>query len=152
LTDTALSSILYIYNINSYYRAGSGGDFLKIIISNNAGIPIYEQIKKQVIDAIHMGEIKENDPLPSMRQLAKDLKISLITTMRAYNDLEAEGYVVSVQGKGCYVKAQDRELIREKMLYTIEQHLGEAITTAKLAGIDKDELAGIMQLLYDNDK
>ena len=90
----------------------NGGDYLKIIISNRSGVPIYEQIKAQIKEAIFSGELQEDDLLPSIRQLARDLKISVITTTRAYNDLEAEGFIVSVQGKGCYVLPQNKEMAR----------------------------------------
>jgi len=92
---------------------------MKIILSNRSGIPIYEQIKSQIKEAIFSGELQEDDLLPSIRQLAKNLKISVITTTRAYNDLEEEGFVVSVQGKGFYVLPQNKEMMRENALCKI---------------------------------
>ena len=89
---------------------------MKIIISNTSGIPIYEQIKEQIKSAILSGEIEENEMLPSLRQLARDLKISVLTTTRAYTELEQEGFVTNVQGKGCYVMGRGSELIREQLL------------------------------------
>jgi len=89
---------------------------VKIIISNTSGIPIYEQIKEQIKSAILSGEIEENEMLPSLRQLARDLKISVLTTTRAYTELEQEGFVTNVQGKGCYVMGRGSELIREQLL------------------------------------
>ncbi|MDR2899499.1 MAG: GntR family transcriptional regulator [Clostridiales bacterium] len=124
---------------------------MKIIISNNASIPIYKQIESQIKDAIFKGDVKENDMLPSMRQLSKELKVSVITTMRAYNDLEEEGYIVNIQGKGCFVQPQHKELIREKALYEVEQFLQEAIKLSILYGIGKDELIEILEVLYITD-
>jgi len=93
---------------------------LRIIVSNRSGVPIYEQIKAQIKDAIFSGELEEDDLLPSIRQLARDLKISVITTTRAYNDLQEEGFVVNVQGKGCYVLPKNKEMARENALRRVE--------------------------------
>jgi len=121
---------------------------LKIIVSNRSGIPIYEQIKTQIKEAIFSSELREDDLLPSIRQLAKDLKISVITTTRAYNDLEEEGFVVSVQGKGCYVLPQNKEMARENALRKIEFGLTDAIDAARAGGIAKDEVVEILNVLY----
>ena len=121
---------------------------MRIIISNRSGIPIYEQIKMQVKEAIFSGELKEDDPLPSIRQLARDLKISVITTTRAYNDLQDEGFVVNVQGKGCFILPQNREMARENALKKIEDGLEQAITAAKVGNIAKDEVVEMLQVLY----
>ena len=120
---------------------------MKIIVSNRLGIPIYEQIKSQVKEAIFSGELVEDDVLPSIRQLAKDLKISVITTTRAYNDLADEGFVVNVQGKGCYVLPQNKELVRENALKKIEDSLMEAISIAKCNGISKTEIDEVFNTL-----
>lgn len=128
-----------------------GGDNLKIIVSNRSGIPIYDQIKTQIREAIFSGELQEDDLLPSIRQLAKDLKISVITTTRAYNDLEEEGFVVSVQGKGCYVLPQNKEMARENALRKIELGLSDAITAAKAGGIVKNEVFEMLNVLYKED-
>jgi GntR family transcriptional regulator len=122
---------------------------LNILISNLAGIPIYEQIREQVKNAIFSGELTEGTLLPSIRQLAKDLKISVITTMRAYNDLEQEGFVVNVQGKGCYVRPQNPELLREGKLREIEDGLFAAIAAARLIKLSKKELTDIWTLLLE---
>lgn len=124
---------------------------MKIIVSNRSGMPIYEQIKAQIKEAIFSGELQEDDLLPSIRQLAKDLKISVITTTRAYSDLEEEGFVVSVQGKGCYVLPQNKEMARENALRKIELGLTDAITAAKAGGITKDEVDEILNVLYKED-
>jgi len=128
-----------------------GGVDLKIIVSNRSGIPIYEQIKAQIKEAIFSGELCEDDLLPSIRQLAKDLKISVITTTRAYSDLEEEGFIVSVQGKGCYVLPQNKEMARENALRKIELGLTDAITAARAGGIVKEEVAEMLNLLYKED-
>jgi GntR family transcriptional regulator len=124
------------------------GDELKIIVSNRSGVPIYEQITAQIKEAIFSGELKEDDMLPSIRQLAKDLKISVITTTRAYSDLEQEGFIVSVQGKGCYVLPQNKEMARENALRKVEAGLNEAIVAAKSGGIEKEEVSEMLNILY----
>ena len=120
---------------------------MRVIISNNAGIPIYEQIKEQIKLTIFSGELNGDDLLPSVRQLARDLRISVITTMRAYSDLEQEGFVVNVHGKGCYVQAQSSDLIREQMLREVEAGLTAAISAAKIAKMSKGELIDVLDVL-----
>ena len=112
---------------------------MTIIIKNMAGIPIYEQIKEQIKEAILKDELNEDDTLPSIRQLAADLKVSVITTTRAYAELEQEGFVVNVQGKGCFVAPKDSDLIREQLIRKIEDSLNIAIDTARIAKLSKDE-------------
>jgi GntR family transcriptional regulator len=124
---------------------------MKIIVSNRSGVPIYEQIKEQIKASIFSGELREDDVLPSIRQLARDLKISVITTTRAYSDLEQEGFVVNVQGKGCYVLPRNKELARENALHKMEEGLSAAITAAKADGIAKDELIERLNLLWETD-
>lgn len=128
------------------------GDPLNIIISNMSGVPIYEQIKEQIKAAIFSGELKDAELLPSIRSLAKDLKISVITTMRAYNDLEQEGFVINVQGKGCYVKPQNPELLREQILREIEGNLQNAIDAARLCSLSDNELINMLKILLEDDK
>ena len=111
-----------------------------MIIRNSSGKPIYEQIKEQVRQAILNDDMEEGAALPSLRQLAADLKVSVITTTRAYGDLEQEGYIVNVPGKGCYVAPKDSELIKEQFLRTIEEHFGSAIETARMAKLSHEEL------------
>lgn len=120
---------------------------MKIVILNSAGIPIYEQIKEQIKAAIYSGELAENEALPSIRLLAKDLKISVITTTRAYNDLEKEGFITTVQGKGSFVKPKNNELIREQALREIENYFISAITLAKNVQMSKNELCNIFELI-----
>ena len=124
---------------------------MKIIIRNTAGIPIYEQIKEQIKAAILTADLKEGETLPSIRQLARDLKISVITTSRAYNDLEQEGFLASVQGKGFFVLPQNSQLIREQSLREVESHLTAALTAAKQVGISKEEFFGILETILKED-
>ena len=113
---------------------------MTIIIKNSSGMPIYEQIKEQIKESILNDELNEGDMLPSIRQLAADLKVSVITTTRAYTELEQEGYVFNVQGKGCYVAPKDSGLIREQLFRKIEDNLYAAINTARIAKLSKEEL------------
>lgn len=122
---------------------------MDIIISNSSGKPIYEQITSQIKNMILNETLKPGDALPSMRLLAKELHISLITTKRAYEDLEKEGFITSVVGKGSFVKATNVELVREERLRVIEGHLEQAVEVAKQSGIEKEELFQILQLLYE---
>ncbi len=125
---------------------------MKIIVSNRSGIPIYEQIKEQVKEAIFSGELREDDMLPSIRQLARDLKISVITTTRAYGDLEEEGFVVNVQGKGCFVLPRNKELARENTLHRIEDNLSAAVAAAKQESISKEEIVEIINVLWEDER
>jgi GntR family transcriptional regulator len=124
---------------------------LKIIVSNRSGVAIYEQIKEQIKAAIFSGELREDDILPSIRGLARDLKISVITTTRAYSDLEQEGFVVNMQGKGCYVLPRNTELARENALHKIEDGLNAAIAAAKAENMSKDEVIERINLLWEVD-
>ena len=120
---------------------------MKIVISNRSSDPIYEQIKSQVKAAIFAGELLDGDVLPSIRRLAQDLKISVITTTRAYADLELEGFVKNVQGKGCYVLPQNMDIVRENALVAVEEGLMMAIQAAKSAEIGKTELINMLGVL-----
>ena len=113
----------------------------------NSGVPIYQQIAEQLKTDILAGKLKEGEYLPSIRGLAKDLKISVITTMKAYEQLEAEGLVTAAQGKGFYVNAQDSEMLREQHLRRVEEALQEAIQAAQIAGMTDAELQGTLQTL-----
>jgi GntR family transcriptional regulator len=123
------------------------GIFLKIVISNKSDLPIYEQIKEQIKAAIICDEIKESEMLPSIRSLACDLKISVITTMRAYNELEAEGFIVTMQGKGCFVLPKNTEHIREQKLKEIESRFTQAISCGKAIKLTDNELKEILDIL-----
>lgn len=122
---------------------------MEIIISNSSGVPIYEQIEEQIKSQIMIGELQEGEALPSMRVLAKELKISIITTKRAYEDLERDGFIESVTGKGSFVKGINREMVRENVLFTIQELLENAVDKAILGQISKEELQEIIELLYD---
>jgi len=124
---------------------------MKIIVSNRSGIPIYEQIKEQIKTAIFSGDLQEDDLLPSIRQLARDLKISVITTTRAYSDLEQEGFIASVQGKGSYVLPRNTELARENAMHKMEDGLSIAISAARAENITKTEVIERLNLLWEAD-
>ncbi|HHY28471.1 MAG TPA: GntR family transcriptional regulator [Desulfitobacterium dehalogenans] len=121
---------------------------MDIIISNSSGKPIYEQITSQIKNLIITGELRPGDALPSMRLLAKELRISVITTKRAYEDLERDGFIQSIMGKGSFVTSQNTELIREEHLRKVEEYLQKAIETAKLSDISLEELLEITTMLY----
>ena len=115
----------------------------------NSGVPIYQQIAEQLKADILAGKLKEGEYLPSIRGLARDLKISVITTMKAYEQLEAEGLVTAAQGKGFYVNAQDSEMLKEQHLRKVEAALMEAIQAAEIAGMTPKELEDTLQVLLD---
>ncbi|MFS8534884.1 MAG: GntR family transcriptional regulator [Limnochordales bacterium] len=123
---------------------------MRIVISNSSKEPIYEQIKRQIKESILRGELAEGELLPSIRQLAKDLQISVITTKRAYDDLEKEGFIVSVVGKGSFVAGQNRELLREMRLRWIEERLAEIVAESKTLGVTLAELTEMLRLLYED--
>lgn len=122
---------------------------LEILISNASDKPIYAQIASQIQDAILSGELAEGAPLPSIRSLANDLRISVITTKRAYADLEDAGFIDTVQGKGSFVAGGNAEFLRENRLKRVESLLSEAISEASAAGITPDELHGMIDALTD---
>ena len=122
---------------------------MDIIITNNSEKPIYDQIKEQIKEMILKGELKEGDSLPSMRLLAKELRISIITTKRAYEELEREGYIESYTGKGSFVKGINHEVVREGVLYEIEDLFEAAVGKARLAKLSYEELEQRLKLLYE---
>ena len=124
---------------------------MNIIISNSSNIPIYEQIKEQIKNKIVSNELKTGELLPSIRNLAKDLRISVITTKNAYEELEREGYVETKPGKGTYVASKKVELIKEEQLQRIENLIDSAISIAKISGILKEEIQNIIEILYGED-
>ncbi len=119
-----------------------------LIISNSSNCPIYEQIKEQIKNKIVSNELKTGEALPSIRSLAKDLRISVITTKNAYEELEREGYVETIPGKGTYVANKNVELIREEQLQKIENLMDTAVSIAKLSRISKEELREMLDILY----
>ncbi len=121
---------------------------MDIIISNSSGKPIYEQINSQIKEMIMNGTLKEGDALPSMRSLAQQLRISIITTKRAYEDLERDGFIESFTGKGSFVKAQNPEFVREEGLKQIEEYMTLAVDKAKISGIELNELTELLTMIY----
>ena len=113
----------------------------------NSGIPIYKQISEQLKEEILSGKIKEGEYLPSIRGLAQDLRTSVITTIKAYEELESEGLVTAVQGKGFYVNAQDSELLREQHIRKVEDDLTQAIKASKVAGMSEEEMIETLKVL-----
>lgn len=121
---------------------------MRIIIQNGLNQPIYDQIRGQIKNLILKGELSEGEQLPSIRNLAKELQISVITTKRAYEELEREGFIETVAGKGSYVAAQDRELLKEKKLQIIEERLQGAVIEGRQLGLTIEELYEILKILY----
>ncbi len=124
---------------------------MDIIIRNTGDAPIYDQITRQVKSLILRGELKEGEALPSMRLLAKELRISVITTKRAYEELEREGFITTVPGKGCFVAPQDPVLQREETRRRVEEHLSRAVDAAKEGGLPLSELTEALTILYGED-
>ena len=122
---------------------------MNIVISNSGEIPIYEQIASQIKRAVIAGEVKPGEPLPSLRFLAKELRVSVISTKRAYEELEREGYITSVPGKGSFAAEINRELLREEQYKRLEEHLNEAVDAARTAGISLGEMKELLETLYE---
>lgn len=118
-------------------------------LMQNSGVPIYQQIADSFKTDILAGRYEQGEFLPSIRGLAKDLKISVITTMKAYEQLADEGLITAAQGKGFYVNAQDSEMIKEQHLRKVEESLTDTIAAAEIAGISNDELKGMLEALLD---
>ena len=123
---------------------------MELYISNAGQEPIYAQITRQIKEQILSGKLKEGDALPSIRLLAKELRISVITTKRAYEDLENEGFIVTMPGKGSFVAPQNPELQREEMLKRVEQHLQNAVDAARQGGIGRGEVIEMLDLLWED--
>ena len=120
-----------------------------ILIDNKSGAPIYDQIFTQIKGHILSGELKPDEPLPSIRALAKDLRISVITTKRAYEELERSGFVYTIPGKGSFVCAKNTELMREEHLKTIEEHMIAVRSLAKLTGLSREEVQEMWSLMWE---
>ena len=125
---------------------------MNIIISNLNGKPIYEQIASQIKALIISGQLHEGDMLPSMRLLAKELRVSVITTKRAYEELEREGFITSQTGKGSIVAGKNAELVREAQLQKLEEQLTQAIETARIGNVSLEELQEMLALLYGGEE
>ena len=122
---------------------------MDIILTNAGGQPIYDQIVSQVKAQILSGKLKEGDALPSLRALAKDLRISVITTKRAYDELEKDGYIYTVAAKGCYVAERNEQLVREEYLKQVETHMQAAVEAAAVCGITGEALRELLLTLLD---
>lgn len=150
MTNEKISVILYMLNIHIQHKMHfDKGTDMKIIISNSTGAPIYEQIYSQIKGLILSSALKEGEALPSMRALAQDLRISVITTKRAYEMLEADGLIESYTGRGSFVATQNPELLKEQNLRNIEENLAKAVSVAKQSGIELKELQDILEVIYD---
>lgn len=125
---------------------------MNLFIDNKNGEPIYNQIYQQIKSQIINGTLPENEALPSIRGLAKDLRISFLTTKHAYDELEKEGFIYTVQGKGCYVAPRNNELVREENLKKIETHIEEIAALAAYGGITKTEIIEILNYCMEEEK
>lgn len=125
---------------------------MKIIVKNKSELPIYEQIEQQIKSQILDGTVGEEEQLPSIRQLARDLKISVITTTRVYNDLADEGFIISVAGKGYFVAPRNNELLRERMMYEMEEALQKAVACGRDAGLSDDEMLAALKGFLEEGK
>ena len=124
---------------------------MRVVLSNSAGVPLYQQVKDQIGTAILAGELDEGSVLPSVRALARDLRISVITTTRAYAELAAEGFIATVPGKGAYVLALDSALVREQVLRQVEDGLQAALDAARRAGLGREDLIQILDGLITSE-
>ena len=124
---------------------------MKIIINNASGVPIYEQIVSQIKNQIMTGELTEGEALPSMRLLAKEQRISVITTKRAYEELEREGFLVAMTGKGSFVAGRDLEFVREEQLRQIEEHMAAIAELAASCKLSFDELVEMLRLMFEGE-
>ena len=124
---------------------------MEIVVSNKASRPLYEQIASQIKAAIMSGELKAGEAIPSVRSLAKSLHISVLTVQKAYDALQADGFIETTAGKGCFVSAQNQDFYLEEQQKRIEEHFTEAIEIAKVSGIKLDQLQSLLSLLYEED-
>jgi len=124
---------------------------MDIIIRNTGQAPIYDQITRQIKGLILSGALSEGEALPSMRALARDLRISVITTKRSYEELEREGFITTVPGKGCFVAPRNLELVREDARRRVEEHLQKAVDAARTGGIARGEVEELLGILYEEE-
>ena len=124
---------------------------MNIIISNNSSVPIYEQIENAIKEAIFSNELKEEDMLPSVRNLANDLKISFLTVKRAYDELEQAGFIKTVQGKGSFVAPKNLDLIKEEKLKEIQDYIEKVYNISKIANISEDEVKEIFRMIFEEE-
>lgn len=143
-----LTTVIYCYTLNITVRKE---EKMNIIISNSSSDPLYEQIKKAIKQAIYTNELKEEEILPSVRALANDLKISFLTVKKAYDELEAEGFIKTVQGKGSYVLPKNLELLREEKLKEIEKNISTVVKLSKIYGITEEEVINLIKIMFEED-
>lgn len=124
---------------------------MEILLDNYSGVPIYEQIFTQIKEQILDGRLKADDPLPSIRNLAKDLRISVITTKRAYEELEQEGLLYKIAGKGCYVAKRNEAFVRENYLREIEKNMDQIQKLASSAGLNKEEVLEMWNTMWEDE-
>lgn len=124
---------------------------MRVLISNSSPDPIYDQIAQQVRAQILSGELAEGEPLPSIRKLARELQISVITTKRAYEELDRDGLIDTVAGKGTFVAAQNPELLRERRMKSVEEKLTEAVEEARSLGVDRAKVEEMLDLLWEEE-
>lgn len=124
---------------------------MEIVVSNKVSSPLYEQIAKQIKDAIMSGELKAGEAIPSVRSLAKSLQISILTVQKAYATLQEDGFIETTAGKGCYVSAQNQDFYLEEQQKKIEEKFTEAVEIARISGINLDKLINLLTLLYQED-
>ena len=135
-------TVLSVYTVYIQIR----GDMVHIFIDNKSGAPIYDQIYTQIKNQIISGELEENQPLPSIRNLAKDLRVSVITTKRAYDELEREGFIYTLPAKGCFIAPKNVELLKEETLKKIEQHIQEIMQLGAVCNLTKEELLEMVRV------
>src|SRR5690625_1042320 len=141
-------SILYILYIHIDQR----GDLLNILIATSSKVPLFEQIKEQIKEQVFSGELKEGDALPSMRVLAKELKVSVITTKRAYEDLEQEGFLVSSVGRGTFVAGQQAHVLKEWQIREIENEIEKIVQSSQTIGLSNQELNELINLYFEEEQ
>ncbi len=124
---------------------------MKLVISNSSSVPIYEQIKNAIIEQIMSGELEENEALPSIRSLAQDIKISVMTIKKSYDELEKEGYIISRQGKGTFVAPKNMELLKEQKQKEIETYLSKIIDISHCYQISKEEIIDLFEFMYGSE-
>lgn len=125
---------------------------MKMIISNSSSVPIYEQIKTSIINQIMNDELKEDEAIPSIRNLAQDIKISVMTIKKAYDELEQEGYIISRQGKGTFVAPKNMELVKDKAQKDIEEYISKIVDISKKFDVQKEKIIDIFNLFYGSEK
>ena len=138
-----------VYTVYTVYEQMKGGEAMDILIDNKSGAPIYDQIYSQIKTQIISGALREDELLPSIRNLAKDLRISVITTKRAYDELEREGFIYTVAGRGCFVAAKNVELLREENLKKIEGHMEQIAKLAATCNLSCDEVVRMFQYIME---